>query len=129
MAHTAATSPYYSAWVGNAPRLFERARRAVIARDLRRSGWPLRKRLRHACIGDGRYPALIYFNPITLAIGASAVAKPGTQAYVTMDAGPHVKVLSRAADASVASALREVVAEKVYRSARRPAAVKAVDPS
>ena len=43
-------------------------------------------------------PALIYFNPVTLAAieRVRLLRKSGTQAYVTIDAGPHVKVLSRA---------------------------------
>jgi diphosphomevalonate decarboxylase len=62
-------------------------------------------------------PALIYFNPVTLAAieRVRHLRQAGTQAYVTIDAGPHVKILSHAADApSIASALREVAGvEKV----------------
>jgi diphosphomevalonate decarboxylase len=62
-------------------------------------------------------PALIYFNPVTLAAieRVRQLRKAGTQAYVTIDAGPHVKILSHAADAaSIATALREVAGvEKV----------------
>jgi diphosphomevalonate decarboxylase len=118
MAHTSATSPYYPAWVANAPRLFERARRAVIARDLEalgvvaeESAFAMHASAMAAC------PALIYFNPVTIAAieRVRQLRKAGTEAYVTIDAGPHVKVLSRAADAAtVATALREVAGvEKV----------------
>jgi diphosphomevalonate decarboxylase len=62
-------------------------------------------------------PALIYFNPVTIAAieRVRQLRKSGTEAYVTIDAGPHVKVLSRAADAPrVATAMREVTGvEKV----------------
>jgi diphosphomevalonate decarboxylase len=56
-------------------------------------------------------PALIYFNPVTIAAieRVRQLRRDGTQAYVTIDAGPHVKVLSRAGDApAIATALREV---------------------
>jgi diphosphomevalonate decarboxylase len=118
MAHTSATSPYYPAWVANAPRLFERARRAVMARDLEALGVVAEESAfaMHAS-AMAAAPALIYFNPVTLAAieRVRQLRKQGTQAYVTIDAGPHVKVLSRAADAdAVAAALRQVAGvEKV----------------
>jgi diphosphomevalonate decarboxylase len=112
MAHTSATSPYYPAWVANAPRLFERARRAVIARDLEALGVVAEESAfaMHAS-AMAAAPALIYFNPVTIAAieRVRQLRKSGTLAYVTIDAGPHVKVLSRAADAArVATAMREV---------------------
>jgi diphosphomevalonate decarboxylase len=62
-------------------------------------------------------PALIYFNQVSIAAveRVRRVRKEGTQAYVTIDAGPHVKVLSCAEDApKIATALREVAGvEKV----------------
>jgi diphosphomevalonate decarboxylase len=133
MAHTSATSPYYSAWVTSAPRLFERARCAVIARDLEALGVVAEESAfaMHAS-AMAAAPALIYFNPVTLAAieRVRKLRKAGTQAYVTIDAGPHVKVLSRAADAAaVAAALREVVGvEKVLIAAPGgPAGAKVVD--
>jgi len=54
-------------------------------------------------------PAIIYWNPATLAAIAAvrALRAAGTLAFFTIDAGPHVKVLCRAADAdAVAIALR-----------------------
>jgi diphosphomevalonate decarboxylase len=118
MAHTSATSPYYRAWVENAPRLFERARRAVMTRDLEALGVVAEESAfaMHAS-AMAAAPALIYFNPVTLAAieRVRKLRRAGTLAYVTIDAGPHVKVLSRADDAAaVSSALREVAGvEKV----------------
>ena len=118
MAHTTTTSPYYRAWVENAPRLFERARRAVMARDLEALGVVAEESAfaMHAS-AMAAAPALIYFNPVTLAAieQVRKLRQAGTPAYVTIDAGPHVKVLSRAADASaVSGALRAVAGvEKV----------------
>ena len=54
-------------------------------------------------------PPLVYFNPTTLAVMESvrALRARGTPAFFTMDAGPHVKVLTEPEAAeSVASALR-----------------------
>ena len=118
MAHTSATSPFYRAWVESAPRLFERARRAVMARDLEALGVVAEESAfaMHAS-AMAAAPALIYFNPVTLAAieRVRKLRQSGTQAYVTIDAGPHVKVLSRTADAAtVSEALREVAGvEKV----------------
>lgn len=118
MAHTTATSPYYPAWVASAPKMFERARRAVLARDLEALGVVAEESAfaMHAS-AMAAAPALIYFNPVTLAAieRVRQLRKAGTQAYVTIDAGPHVKILSHAADAaSIATALREVAGvEKV----------------
>ena len=56
-------------------------------------------------------PAIIYWNPATLAAIARvrALRDARTPAFFTIDAGPHVKVLCRAADAeTVATALRAV---------------------
>lgn len=56
-------------------------------------------------------PAIIYWNAATLSAIAAvrALRARGTDAFVTIDAGPHVKVLCRAADAdAVAGALRAV---------------------
>jgi diphosphomevalonate decarboxylase len=112
MAHTRRASPYYAAWVAKAPELFERARRAVLSRDLEALG---------TCAEESAFamhatalaaaPALIYFSPATLAavLCVQKLRREGTLAFVTIDAGPHVKVLSYAADAPrVRAALREV---------------------
>ena len=112
MAHTSATSPYYRAWVDHAPRLFERARRAVAERNLETLGVVAEESAfaMHAS-AMAAAPALVYFKPVTLAAieRVRALRKAGTLAYVTMDAGPHVKVLSHAADAAaVSAALSEV---------------------
>jgi diphosphomevalonate decarboxylase len=127
MAHTSATSPYYPAWVANAPRLFERARRAVLARDLEALGVVAEESAfgMHAS-AMAAAPALIYWNPVTLAAIERVfdLRRSGTAAYVTIDAGPHVKVLSRATDATaVAAALGQVAGvEKVLIAKPGPAA-------
>lgn len=135
MAHTSTTSPYYPAWVANAPRLFERARHAVATRDLEALGVVAEESAfaMHAS-AMAAAPALIYFNPVTLAAieRVRLLRKEGTQAYVTIDAGPHVKVLSREVDAAkVTAALRDVAGVEKVLIARPggPAAARTGDRS
>jgi diphosphomevalonate decarboxylase len=112
MGHTRATSPYYAAWLARAPILFERGRRAVLARDLEELGRAAEESAfaMHAC-AMASAPALFYFSPTTVAAieRVRRLRREGTLAYVTMDAGPHVKVLSYAGDAErVARAMGDV---------------------
>jgi len=127
MTHTQATSPYYGAWVERARVLFERARRAVLARDLRALGTCAEESAyaMHAC-AMAAAPPLVYLSSVTLAVieRVRGLRRAGTPAYVTMDAGPQVKVLSSAADAAeIASILRDVHGvEKVLVARPGPAA-------
>jgi diphosphomevalonate decarboxylase len=112
MAHTSATSPYYAAWLATAPVLFERVRTAVLTRDLEALGTSAEESAfaMHAT-ALAAAPALIYFSPATVAavLRVQKLRREGTLAFVTIDAGPHVKVLSHAADAPrVQAALQEV---------------------
>jgi diphosphomevalonate decarboxylase len=112
MQHTAATSPYYAAWVEHAPRLYDEVRAAVLARDLEALGAAAEQSalMMHASMLAAR-PAVLYFSPVTLSVmeRVRALRQSGTPAFYTMDAGPHVKVLTAPADAtSVAAALFDV---------------------
>jgi diphosphomevalonate decarboxylase len=112
MAHTRATSPFYEAWLAAAPELFDRARRAVLSRDLEALGTCAEQSAfaMHAT-ALAAAPALIYFSPATLAAVqcVQKLRREGTLAFVTIDAGPHVKALCHAADAPrVKSALTAV---------------------
>jgi diphosphomevalonate decarboxylase len=109
---TAATSPYYAAWVESTTRELPEARSAVAARDLGRLGAIAeRSALRmHACALSAE-PAIIYWNPTTLAAiqAVLALRAAGTAAWFTIDAGPHVKVLAGATDApAIAASLGQV---------------------
>ena len=112
MRHTEETSPYYAAWLANAPALFEEIRTALLARDLERLG-PLVEQsalMMHASMLAAR-PALVYFAPGTLRVmeRVRALRAAGTLAFSTMDAGPHVKVLTEPGSVTaVESALRGV---------------------
>jgi diphosphomevalonate decarboxylase len=132
MVHTRATSPYYAAWVAQAPALFERARLAVLARDLDALGAAAEDSAfaMHAC-AMAASPALVYFSPVTLAVieKVRGLRRSGIPAYASMDAGPQVKVLSSAADAAqIASVLREVsgVEKVIVARPGLPASVKLI---
>jgi diphosphomevalonate decarboxylase len=111
MARTVATSPYYPAWVEDAPSTFASARDAILARDLTRLGEAVERSalMMHATMMAAR-PPIVYFNPATLAAmdRVRRLRTEGVEAYFTMDAGPHVKVLTRTADLDrVAEALED----------------------
>jgi diphosphomevalonate decarboxylase len=128
MENTRATSPYYAAWIERAGALFERARVAVLGRDLDALGAAAEESAfaMHAC-AMAASPPLVYFSPVTLAVidKVRSLRRSGAPAYVTMDAGPQVKVLSSAADAtSIAATLGEVPGvEKVVVARPGPAAL------
>lgn len=110
MQHTASTSPYYSAWVGDAPRLFAEVKAAVLARDFERLAPAVEQSAlaMHASMLAAR-PALIYFRPATLAVieAVRALRRSGVAACFTIDAGPHVKVLT---EPSAAAAVQRALA-------------------
>jgi diphosphomevalonate decarboxylase len=112
MARTVQTSAYYPAWVSEAPRIYERARGAILARDLTTLGEAVEQSalMMHATM-MAAIPPILYFNAATLAVieAVRALRREGMEAYFTMDAGPHVKVLTRAADlAAIAERLSVV---------------------
>jgi diphosphomevalonate decarboxylase len=112
MQRTRDTSPYYTGWLAAAPEVFERTKRAVLARDLEALGTAMEESalMMHASMLAAR-PAIVYFAPATLGAMAAvrALRQAGTLSYFTMDAGPHVKVLTRAGDeAAVTAALLAV---------------------
>ena len=103
MLHTAETSPYYAAWLESAPGLYRRIRDAVTARDLEALGAAVEQSalMMHASMLAAR-PALMYFAPGTVAVyqAVRRLREGGVPAYCTMDAGPHVKVLTTSAHAA-----------------------------
>lgn len=112
MQHTAATSPYYAPWVAHAPKLFGEVRRGVLERDIARLGVAMEQSalMMHASMLAAD-PAVIYLQPTTLAVMAVVreLRAGGTPAFYTMDAGPHVKVLTLAEHAARVAAVVEAV--------------------
>jgi diphosphomevalonate decarboxylase len=97
MQQTAATSPYYGTWVNEAPRIFREATSALLAKEFQPLGEAMEHStlLMHASMMGAR-PAIIYFAPATLSVISlvKRLREDGVPAYFTMDAGPHVKVLT-----------------------------------
>jgi diphosphomevalonate decarboxylase len=112
MLHTQRTSPYYPVWVESAPALCARVRAAVLARDLEALGVAAEESalLMHAA-AIGARPGLVYWAGATVEVmdEVRRLRQKGTLAYFTIDAGPHVKVLTTPAEEeAVARALAAV---------------------
>jgi diphosphomevalonate decarboxylase len=103
MEHTAETSPYYAAWLSQVPRDLHAAERALADGDLPVLGALAEANAlaMHASAMAAR-PGIIYWQPATLGLLAKVreLRRAGLPAWATMDAGPHVKVLTDAAHAA-----------------------------
>lgn len=101
MTTTAATSPYYAAWLEEAPRVHERLRSALLADDFSSVG-ALAESSALMMHASALAAGVVYVKGVTLDVLATVreLRAKGTEAYATMDAGPHVKVLVRPADAA-----------------------------
>jgi diphosphomevalonate decarboxylase len=109
MERTRLTSPYYAGWIADAPALAREIHDAIRDRDLDRLGAAAEaSALRmHACALGAR-PPILYWSPATISLlrAVEALRREGLAAYATIDAGPHVKVLCKGADAeTIASRL------------------------
>ncbi len=101
MRRTAARSPYYRAWLDMAPRNFADLRAALLAKDFEKLG-ELAEASALAMHASAIAAGVVYFGSVSLE-GLTLVQRlreEGTAAYATMDAGPHLKVLTREADAA-----------------------------
>jgi diphosphomevalonate decarboxylase len=97
MLHTQRTSPFYPAWVETAPALFAQVRAAVIARDLAALGVAAEQSaLRMHAAAIAACPGLLYWAGATVDVMEEVrrLRAAGLTAYFTIDAGPHVKVLT-----------------------------------
>ena len=97
------TSPIYEAWVEAAPGLTRKLRRAVKAKDLEGVGSIMEQSTMsfHACAMSSS-PGILYWQPGTIAAlrTIETLREKGISVWATMDAGPHVKALCHAKDAS-----------------------------
>ncbi len=104
------TSPYYPAWVQTSEADLDQAEAALLARDLPALGRVMEHSCfkMHACM-MATDPPLLYWNGPTVSVVQEVwrAREDGQIGYVTIDAGPHVKVLC---EASQAPALRERLA-------------------
>ncbi len=112
MLHTQRTSPYYPAWVELSPALEKRVKDAILARDMEALGVAAEEsalRMHAAAIAAG--PGLLYWIGATVNVvdEVRRLRAAGTLAYFTIDAGPHVKVLTSASEEeAVAKAIAAV---------------------
>jgi diphosphomevalonate decarboxylase len=102
MEHVAETSPLYAAWLALVPRDLAGAEDALARADLEALGTLAEANAlaMHASAIAAR-PSVIYWQPATLALLALVreLRGRGVAAWATMDAGPHVKVLTSVDDA------------------------------
>ena len=108
----AAASPLYPAWVAGAEADLAEARAAIRARDLEALGLLAEhSALKMHAVGLAARPPLLYWRGATVECvhRVWALRAEGTPAFVTIDAGPQVKVLCAPGDAArVAAALADV---------------------
>ncbi|MCX4244461.1 diphosphomevalonate decarboxylase [Paraliomyxa miuraensis] len=104
------TSPYYSPWVATSEADLDAAEAALRARDLPALG----RVVEHSCFKMhasmmATDPPLLYWNGTTVTVVHEVwqARAEGLSGYVTIDAGPHVKVLC---EPTTATALRERLA-------------------
>jgi len=107
---TTEKSPYTRAWLEHAPRLHVRLRDALLARDFAEVG-ELAEASALAMHATAIAAGVTYWNGATLDALAAVrgLRAAGTLAYATIDAGAHVKVLARPADAAAVRAAMERV--------------------
>jgi diphosphomevalonate decarboxylase len=112
MRHTAATSPYFAAWVASSEPDLAAAEHAITRGDLEALGVVTEQSAltMHASALASR-PAVLYFTGATIEGYRAVVAmrKAGVPAWFTCDAGPHIKALTDGKHAEdVARRLAEV---------------------
>ncbi len=110
MKTTAERSPYYPAWLTEAPRLYGEIRRALLAGDFAALG-EMSERSALAMHALAMGAGVIYLRGATLDALAAVheLRRRGTAAFATMDAGPHLKVLVQSADAAPVAAVMAAV--------------------
>jgi len=105
MRHTQDASPYYAAWLQDAPKAHAQLRAALAQGDWPRLGQIAERSAlaMHAC---AMAAGVVYMTGATLAALAEVrtMRSQGILAYATIDAGPHLKCLVREADAEQARA-------------------------
>lgn len=110
MTMTEERSPYYAAWLDEAPRIYTEMRAALLTGDLARTG-ELTERSALAMHACAMAAGVVYVSGATLAAleEVRAMRAQGLAAYATVDAGPHLKCLVRSADAAAAKERLEAV--------------------
>lgn len=102
MRRTVESSPFYNGWVEAAAADLEKARAALLARDLERLGAAMeRNAFRMHASAMGAVPPVLYMRAATLAAYEAVLElrRRGTGAWFTLDAGPNPLFLCLASDA------------------------------
>jgi diphosphomevalonate decarboxylase len=111
MERTRMTSPFYAGWIGTHAADMEAAARAIRAKGLSALGAVMETSCfkMHATMMAAS-PPLVYWNGTTVEViqRVWALRKEGARAFVTIDAGPHVKVLC---EAGAAAAIADEIAK------------------
>ncbi|NNE17033.1 MAG: diphosphomevalonate decarboxylase, partial [Myxococcales bacterium] len=111
MERSRTTSPFYDAWVASAPRWCDAVKQAIHDRDLELLGTAMEQStLSFHCCAITSQPSTLYWSPATIAAFQTVthLRASGVPVWSTMDAGPHVKALCEAVDATrVADALKQ----------------------
>lgn len=97
------TSPFYDAWLKQAPKWARKIKRAIKERDLDTLGSAMEQStLAFHCCAITSDPPILYWAPATLAAMGTVrdLRERGVSVWATMDAGPHVKALCGVGDAS-----------------------------
>ncbi|APS00319.1 diphosphomevalonate decarboxylase [Pajaroellobacter abortibovis] len=92
---TASKSPFYRAWLEVAPALHERIHRALLACDICQLGEAVETSAL-AMHASALAAGIFYWSPVTFSVleAVRSLREKGWLAYATIDAGPHVKVLT-----------------------------------
>lgn len=128
MDHTVATSPFYPAWISSAKTDLEAIKEAIKHKDLVKVGQITEHNgMKMHATTLSADPPFTYFEPESIRIQGlvrHVREELGLPAYMTMDAGPNVKVLCRASDmTSLVEALaKQFPKEKIITSRPGPAA-------
>lgn len=96
MKHTEQTSPYFAPWVTAHAADLDEAQAAIAAGNLEKLGEVMEhSTLKMHASAMGARPGFWYFAPTTVAAmnRVRSLNKAGARCWLTMDAGPHVKVL------------------------------------
>jgi diphosphomevalonate decarboxylase len=101
MARTAETSPFYSSWIASSRRDIEEMRAALAKKDFQQVG----EITEFSCfkmhgLALSARPAILYWNDVTVTLiqEIRALRKTGIPAFITIDAGPQVKILCQPHD-------------------------------